>query len=141
MAGAQNKTQTGTYQQTLQGPDVSARSAIDALEEAGGWYFDDDEGRLKTFAMSLSPEPFTCTLARIAQTFSVLDLALYDATTCKLAVWLFDQTTPLSPQQKGQPTAPQKPKRRRTLRRRTVTRRLSPQTLWPLPGKCASPFL
>src|SRR3990172_7852507 len=105
MAAAQKKTQAEPLA-PQNGP--VGRHAIDALEEAGGWYFDDDGGGLKNFALRLDAG----TPAGIAQAFLALDLASYDAATCRLAVGLFDRAMPLLPQ-KGRPAGPRKERRKR----------------------------
>ncbi len=139
MAAAQQETQNKT---ALLAPQsgrtteplwpLEPRRALDALEEAGSWYFDDDGGGLKNFALSLD----SCAPAGIARAFFALDLASYDAATCGVAVWLFDRATPLPSQQRGPPEAPRK-LRRKWQKGGKTSRRHPSRPLWYAHKKCA----
>jgi hypothetical protein len=129
MAAAQQKTQAEPLA-PQNGP--AGGHALDVLEEAGGWYFDDDGGGLKNFALRLDAG----TPAEIAQAFLALDLVSYDAATCRVAVWLFDRAMPLPPQ-KGRPAAPRKQHRKPQKKGKTRRLQQPPRVLWPGARRCA----
>lgn len=129
MTAAQQKTHSD---KPLSFPQTASPEIRDALEEAGGWYFDADRGALKAFALSLD----ACAPDGIARLFAALDLASYDAATCRLAVWLFDRAMPLQ-QKKRLPAAPRKRQQKRRQKRQKTGQGAPPRALWPSSERCA----